>query len=82
MRTNIGRALLALLALTAVSPTAVWAHPGHHGNHSWLYGALQPFMALDHFLAALFVVGIGAVVFAVAGRMRAKSVERRPERGS
>lgn len=57
----IGQLALAFGLLLA--PASVHAHPGH----TWLAGAAQPLLGLDHFLAGMFVavavsVGLTAVL--------------------
>jgi hydrogenase/urease accessory protein HupE len=79
MKTTITRSLLAALTLAAAAPSAAAAHEGHAGDHGWLFGALQPLLSVDHLLAGLFVAGVGAVGFAVAGRLRARAAARRRE---
>jgi len=70
MKHNKGSALIAGLGMLA-SPIAVAAHPGHgQGDHGWLLGAIQPFLSLDHLLAAAFVLGVGAVGTVALGRFR------------
>jgi hydrogenase/urease accessory protein HupE len=57
---------------------AAWiavVHAGHAGDHGWLAGAAQPLLALDHFLAGLFVLVMGALAMAAIGR-RASKIER------
>jgi len=52
---------VALAVGLLLAPTSAYAHPGH----SWLAGAAQPLLGLDHFLAAMTVavtVGVGLMV--------------------
>jgi hydrogenase/urease accessory protein HupE len=63
-----------LTALLAV------AHEGHAGSHGWLAGAAQPLLALDHFLAGLFVLVMGALAMVAVGR-RASQRGRSGSRG-
>jgi hydrogenase/urease accessory protein HupE len=69
MKSTVRRALVGAAAFTAATPTVVVAHPGHAGDHGFLYAALQPLLSLDHFLAGLIVAAAGALVFAVAARL-------------
>jgi hydrogenase/urease accessory protein HupE len=64
-----------LAALIAV------VHAGHAGDHGWLAGAAQPLLGLDHFLAGLFVLVMGALAMTAIGR-RASQRERSDSRRS
>lgn len=64
------RGLAGAIMMSVATPSLAWAHPGHAGDHGWLFGAIQPLLGLDHFLAGLFVAGVGAIGFAVVGRVR------------
>lgn len=63
---------LSIQALVA-APVALAAHEGHAGDHGWLWGALQPLLSLDHLMAALVVLSVGAVAFAALGRVVART---------
>ncbi|WP_439544238.1 HupE/UreJ family protein [Hyphomicrobium sp.] len=54
----------ALFALTMI-PTAAWAHPGLHGETSFMSGFLHPFMGVDHILA---MVTVGLLAAHLGGR--------------
>lgn len=71
---------VAALWTLAVVPVAVAAHEGHAGDHGWLWGALQPLLSLDHLMAGLLVVAVGAVAFASLGRASATTECVAPER--
>lgn len=63
----------------SVAPVAVAAHEGHAGDHGWLWGALQPLLSLDHLMAGLAVLAVGAVAFAGLGRAVAHTHRAAPE---
>lgn len=75
----VNGSVAALWAL-AVVPVAVAAHEGHAGDHGWLWGALQPHLSLDHLMAGLVVLVVGAVAFAALGRTLAATDRVAPER--
>lgn len=60
---------LAVGALAGLAPTAVAGHQGHAGDHGWLFGALQPWLSVDHLLSALVVVAVFGAALAVLGRV-------------
>jgi hydrogenase/urease accessory protein HupE len=69
-------ALLATLAALG-TPAGAAAHAGHgQGDHGWLLGAVQPLLAPDHFLAGVFVLGVGALGITIVGRSRAARTSR------
>lgn len=69
MKKTLGSSV-AFAAAWMVVPTAAAAHSGHAGDHGWLFGALQPLLAVDHFLSALIVVAMGGTALAVLGASR------------
>ena len=71
----------AALTVFLLDAAPAWAHAGHAGDHGWLWGALQPHLSIDHFLAALAVVAVGAVAFAALGRAAARG-RTNPRSGS
>ena len=68
MKTTIRKIWIFAGVTLMATPVAVSAHEGHAGHHWWLQGALQPLLSLDHLLAGLTVLGVGAVAFATLGR--------------
>ena len=68
MRTTIRKIWIFAVGACLATPVAVSAHGGHAGDHGWLQGALQPLLSLDHLLAGLTVLAVGAVAFATLGR--------------
>lgn len=68
MKTAFVTGLATALGLLAVAPAAVSGHGGHAGDHGWLAGAVQPLLSIDHLLAGLFVVAVGAVALALLVR--------------
>lgn len=54
----------ALFAL-AMIPTAAWAHPGLHGETSFMSGFLHPLTGIDHILA---MVSVGLLAAHLGGR--------------
>ncbi|WP_072396052.1 HupE/UreJ family protein [Hyphomicrobium sp. CS1GBMeth3] len=54
----------ALIAL-AMLPTAAWAHPGLHGETSFMSGFLHPLTGIDHMLA---MVAVGLLAACLGGR--------------
>jgi hydrogenase/urease accessory protein HupE len=69
MKTLLKRSMCVGFALLLAAAPAVRAHEGHAGHHGWLAGASQPLLSWDHFLAAVFVVGVGSLGFALVGRV-------------
>jgi hydrogenase/urease accessory protein HupE len=67
MNTRAMRTALVTAAMLAAAPSAVAAHAGHAGDHGWLFGALQPLLAVDHALAGLFVAGVVAALLVTVG---------------
>ena len=67
--------VLACWGVFALAPLqGLAAHEGHGAEHGWLAGALQPFLSLDHLLAAVFValtVSLGLLCLALAWRIAA-----------
>jgi hypothetical protein len=58
-------------ALWLATPAPLWAHSGH----GWLAGAAQPVLAIDHFLAGVFVafvIGLGVILMAGLKRRGAR----------
>lgn len=49
----------------ALLPTAAWAHPGLHGETSFMSGFLHPFTGVDHMLA---MVAVGLLAACLGGR--------------
>lgn len=67
--------MLTVGAALAVVPVPATAHTGHAGDHGWLWGALQPLLSPDHFVATLAVAAVGAVAFAALGRRVGRGVD-------
>ncbi len=77
MKRTFRRAAVGALAISAGAPALASAHPGHAGDHGFLYAALQPLLSLDHFAAGLLVAAAGAIAIGVAGRVLRTSRRRR-----
>jgi len=54
-----------VLFASAMIPTAAWAHPGLHGETSFMSGFSHPLMGIDHILA---MISVGLLAAHLGGR--------------